>query len=51
MRWQTLLILWTSVFGCGAEQCFNNNPISPVFMIEDDIEERFLQYGNKVAIS
>jgi hypothetical protein len=32
------------------KQCFNNNPISPVFMIEDDIEERFLQYGNKVTI-
>jgi len=32
-------------------QCFNHNPISPVFMINDEIDERFLQYGNKVVIA
>jgi len=29
-------------------QCFNSNPVSPVFMINDKIEDRFLQYGNRV---
>jgi hypothetical protein len=29
-------------------QCFNNRPISPWFGIEETIDERFLQIGNKV---
>jgi len=31
-------------------QCFNNNPVSLVFMINDNIDERFLQFGNTVVI-
>jgi len=29
-------------------QCFNNKPISPWFGIEEDVDEHFLQRGNKV---
>jgi len=29
-------------------QCFNNNPIAPVFGIEEKISEQFLQKGNKI---
>jgi hypothetical protein len=29
-------------------QCFNNKPISPWFGIEEDVDENFLQRGNKI---
>ena len=29
-------------------QCFNNNPISPVFGTEEALDERFLRIGNKI---
>ncbi|GBU20374.1 hypothetical protein R80B4_00251 [Fibrobacteres bacterium R8-0-B4] len=30
------------------KQCFNNNPISPVIKVDEDIDERFLVVGNQV---
>ncbi len=29
-------------------QCFNNNPVSPVVKVNEDIPRRFLQAGNRV---
>jgi hypothetical protein len=29
-------------------QCFNNNPISPVVKVNEDIPRRFLQAGNRI---
>jgi len=29
-------------------QCFNNNPIAPVFGVEERIGDQFLQKGNKI---
>jgi hypothetical protein len=30
-------------------RCFNSNPISPWFGIEENVDEHFLQRGNRVA--
>jgi len=32
-------------------QCFNSNPVSPVFMINEEIDERFLKRGNRVELA
>jgi len=32
------------------KQCFNSNPVSPIFRVEEEVESRFLQRGNKVVI-
>ena len=32
------------------KQCFNDNPISPIFRVDEDVDSRFLQRGNKVVI-
>jgi hypothetical protein len=29
-------------------QCFNNNPVSPVIKVNEDIHRRFLQAGNRI---
>jgi len=31
-----------------SKQCFNNNPISPVIKVKEEIDVRFLQTGNRV---
>jgi len=30
------------------KQCFNNNPIAPVIKVDEEIDARFLQVGNRV---
>ncbi|MDR2693358.1 MAG: hypothetical protein LBB74_03990 [Chitinispirillales bacterium] len=30
------------------KQCFNNKPVSPVIKVNEDIDARFLQVGNRV---
>jgi len=31
-----------------SSQCFSNRPVSPWFRIDEDIDEKFLQRGNKI---
>jgi hypothetical protein len=33
------------------KQCFNNNPISPVIKVDENIDEGFLRVGNRVEFA
>jgi len=35
---------------CPTRQCFNNNPISPIIKFDEDIDDKFLQVGNKIEL-